>query len=162
MPSSTEQWKFKFNLKIIWWRQPALLGQQEKWIRWYLLQRELEGVESSRWSKNADFVGNCLVPCIKYPRLPDQHYKTCWILQFHQDKMQNNISNNSPVFMRMSFCTVLSLAEIFSNTWCGIKTLNRHTCSSNYWNEMFIRNRRGKPNYLITRFGRTTFLILVS
>lgn len=63
--------------------------------------------------KNAKFVGTSFVLCVKDLSTPDQWYKARWILQAHQDKIQNNIANNSPMLMKISFRIVLSLATIF-------------------------------------------------
>ena len=83
-------------------------------------QKEYEGIVSKRgieyilrYEYHANIVGNRYVLRIKDPDTDRQRYKARYIVQGHQDEQKHNISNNSPVLMRLPLRLIIAMAVIY-------------------------------------------------
>lgn len=62
---------------------------------------------------NPNIIKNKYILCIKYPGTQTQRFKARCILLGHLDKLPREISNNSPMLMRLSFLMIISFAVLF-------------------------------------------------
>lgn len=87
-------------------------------------QKEYDGIKQkgdvipfprSKLPPNPNIVRNRYVLCIKYPVTNTVRLKARWILMGHYDKLRKEISNNSPMLMRMSFRIIISFSVSYFN-----------------------------------------------